>query len=103
VRLTSTVHPLEGVAVSKRGLMWVQIFYAWDDIEGQEQIIIVEGEIDKLSLEEAGYQNATSVPAGAPAAVKEGPLPIEEQDKRFSYLYNRCPLDDLERPCLWFS
>lgn len=34
----------------------LQIFYAWDDIEGQEQIVIVEGEIDKLSLEEAGYR-----------------------------------------------
>jgi hypothetical protein len=73
-----------------RGLMCVQIFYGWDDIEGQEQIIVVEGEIDKLSLEEAGFQNATSVPNGAPAAVKDGPLPIEDHDKLFSYLYNRC-------------
>ena len=37
----------------------VQILYAWDDIEGQEQIVIVEGEIDKLSLEEAGYRYGT--------------------------------------------
>ncbi|XP_057863981.1 twinkle homolog protein, chloroplastic/mitochondrial isoform X3 [Cryptomeria japonica] len=49
--------------------------YGLDDIEGAKEIIIVEGEIDKLSMEEAGYKNCISVP------------PIEK-DSIFQYLYN---------------
>jgi hypothetical protein len=33
--------------------------------------IIVEGEVDKLSLEEAGIRHVVSVPDGAPKAVKD--------------------------------
>ncbi len=43
-----------------------RILYGMDDITG-DTAIIVEGEIDKLSLEETGYQNCLSVPDGAPA------------------------------------
>lgn len=42
-----------------------RILYGHDDIA--ETTIIVEGEIDKLSLAVAGYRNAVSVPDGAPA------------------------------------
>jgi hypothetical protein len=42
-----------------------QLFYGLDDLKNQVEGIIVEGEIDKLSLEEAGYVNAISVPNGA--------------------------------------
>lgn len=44
-----------------------RILYGYDDIKDARVIIIVEGEIDKLSLEEAGYTNVVSVPDGAPA------------------------------------
>jgi twinkle protein len=43
-----------------------RILYGMDDITG-DTMIIVEGEIDKLSLEAAGYINAVSVPDGAPS------------------------------------
>jgi twinkle protein len=43
-----------------------RILYGMDDITGDEAII-VEGEIDKLSVEEAGLLNCVSVPNGAPA------------------------------------
>ncbi len=43
-----------------------KVFYGLDDIAGQDEIILCEGEADKLSLEEAGYLNAASVPDGAP-------------------------------------
>lgn len=42
-----------------------RIFYGLDD--AAETVIIVEGEIDKLSIEEAGYLNCWSVPDGAPS------------------------------------
>lgn len=42
-----------------------RILYGLNDI--QETTIIVEGEIDKLSLEMAGYTNVVSVPDGAPS------------------------------------
>jgi len=43
-----------------------RIFYGMDSVEG-ETLIIVEGEIDKLSLETAGFNYCVSVPDGAPA------------------------------------
>lgn len=41
------------------------IFYNLDGIKDQEECFIVEGEIDALSLIEAGYHNVVSVPNGA--------------------------------------
>ncbi len=41
-------------------------FFGLDDIIGQKDIYIVEGELDKLACEEAGFNNVGSVPDGAP-------------------------------------
>lgn len=41
------------------------VLYGLDDIESDEPLIWVEGEIDKLSLEVAGFPNCVSVPNGA--------------------------------------
>ncbi|CAH1433890.1 unnamed protein product [Lactuca virosa] len=46
-----------------------KILYGLDDIEGASDIIIVEGEMDKLAMEEAGFRNCVSVPDGAPPKV----------------------------------
>jgi twinkle protein len=43
-----------------------RIFYGMDDVSGSVAII-VEGEIDKLSCETAGYPYSVSVPDGAPS------------------------------------
>lgn len=42
-----------------------KIFYGLNDIIGERECYIVEGEIDKLSLWEAGKKNCISVPNGA--------------------------------------
>lgn len=42
--------------------------YGLDDIDPEKPLIWVEGEMDKLSLEQAGYPNCVSVPNGAPPA-----------------------------------
>ncbi|KAK8969185.1 hypothetical protein KSP40_PGU015121 [Platanthera guangdongensis] len=63
-----------------------KIFYGLDDVVPGNDIIIVEGEIDKLSMEEAGYRNCLSVPNGAVSKVSEK-VPSEEQDKGFQYLW----------------
>tara|TARA_R110000787_G_scaffold28910_3_gene78657 strand:+ start:1266 stop:2957 length:1692 start_codon:yes stop_codon:yes gene_type:complete len=42
-----------------------KIFYGLDDIVGEESVIIVEGEMDKLAMYEAGFKNCVSVPNGA--------------------------------------
>lgn len=65
-----------------------KILYGLDDIEGASDIIIVEGEIDKLSMEEAGFQNCVSVPDGAPPQVSSKGVPPEESDKKYQYLWN---------------
>lgn len=42
-----------------------KILYGLDDIRGCDEVIIVEGEMDKLAYYEAGYKNCVSVPNGA--------------------------------------
>jgi twinkle protein len=42
-----------------------KILYGLDDIKGYDEVIIVEGEMDKLAYYEAGYKNCVSVPNGA--------------------------------------
>jgi twinkle protein len=42
-----------------------KVFYGINDIEGEKECYIVEGEMDKLALYEAGYKNCISVPNGA--------------------------------------
>ncbi|XP_042415854.1 twinkle homolog protein, chloroplastic/mitochondrial-like isoform X1 [Zingiber officinale] len=64
-----------------------RILYGLDDIKNASEIIIVEGEIDKLSMEEAGYCNCVSVPDGAPPSVSEN-IPTEEKDTKFQFLWN---------------
>lgn len=64
-----------------------KIFYGLDDIAGAETVIIVEGEPDKLALEEAGYLNVISVPDGAPAKLKDGDIDPED-DRKFEYVWN---------------
>lgn len=42
-----------------------KVFYGINDVSDQDEVFIVEGEIDKLSMWEAGYHNCISVPNGA--------------------------------------
>ncbi|XP_027358403.1 primase homolog protein [Abrus precatorius] len=65
-----------------------KILYGIDDIRQADEIIIVEGEIDKLSLEEAGFRNCVSVPGGAPGKVSSKDLPPIEKDSAYQYLWN---------------
>ncbi|RVW51089.1 Twinkle-like protein, chloroplastic/mitochondrial [Vitis vinifera] len=86
-----------------------KIFYGVDDIKAASDIIIVEGEIDKLSMEEAGFYNCVSVPDGAPASVSTKVFKsdeelqlgwalgefvactlqtVENQDTKYQYLWN---------------
>ncbi|KAL3616806.1 hypothetical protein CASFOL_039200 [Castilleja foliolosa] len=74
--------------VEKRCLNMKKVFYGLDDIAEADEIIIVEGEMDKLSVEEAGYYNCVSVPGGAPQTVSLKELPSIEKDTSFQYLWN---------------
>eukprot|EP00261_Vitis_vinifera_P037005 XP_019078248.1 PREDICTED: primase homolog protein isoform X2 [Vitis vinifera] len=65
-----------------------KIFYGVDDIKEASDIIIVEGEIDKLSMEEAGFYNCVSVPDGAPPSVSTKVFESEEKDIKYQYLWN---------------
>ncbi|XP_022721264.1 primase homolog protein isoform X2 [Durio zibethinus] len=62
--------------------------YGLDDIEEAAEVIIVEGEIDKLAVEEAGLHNCVSVPSGAPQMVSAKELPTLEKDTAYQYLWN---------------
>ncbi|CAH2034567.1 unnamed protein product [Thlaspi arvense] len=65
-----------------------RVFYGLDDIEKASEIIIVEGEIDKLAMEEAGFRNCVSVPDGAPASVSAKETPSEAKDTKYKFLWN---------------
>lgn len=65
-----------------------KILYGLDDIEGASDVIIVEGEMDKLAMEEAGFRNCVSVPDGAPPKVSSKDVPSQEQDIKYQYLWN---------------
>ncbi|XP_076951740.1 twinkle homolog protein, chloroplastic/mitochondrial-like [Bidens hawaiensis] len=65
-----------------------KILYGIDDIEGARDVIIVEGEMDKLAMEEAGFRNCVSVPDGAPQKVSSKDLPSQEEDIKYQYLWN---------------
>jgi len=47
-------------------------FFGLDNITPDRPIVIVEGEIDALTLHEAGVENVLSVPGGAPVKVADG-------------------------------
>jgi len=59
-----------------------KIFYGLDGIKDCKEVYIVEGEMDKLSLDEIGIENCVSVPDGAP---NPG---TKNYDNKFSYLDN---------------
>jgi hypothetical protein len=75
-----------------------KVLYGLDDVKGAAEIIIVEGEMDKLALEEAGLTNVLSVPDGAPREVRPGEVPPPGEDTKFGYLWNcRAVLDQALR------
>ena len=75
-----------------------KILYGLDDISESPEVVIVEGEMDKLAFEEAGIKNVVSVPDGAPSRVRDGSLPPETEDVKYAYLWNcRAWLDDTVR------
>ena len=75
-----------------------KIVFGLDDTRGAREIVVVEGEMDKLALEQAGIKNVVSVPDGAPGKVKDGPVPAPEEDRKFEYLWNcRAALDPVSR------
>ncbi|CAK9166290.1 unnamed protein product [Ilex paraguariensis] len=63
-----------------------KILYGLDGIKEADEIIIVEGEIDKLSMEEAGFCNCVSVPDGAPQKVSAKELPSLEKMLRHLHI-----------------
>jgi len=65
-----------------------KILYGLDDVKDSDEVIFVEGEMDKLALYEAGVHNAVSVPDGAPPKASEGSVPPPDQDKKYAYLWN---------------
>lgn len=64
-----------------------KVFFGLDLCQSFDEVIIVEGEIDALSIREVDMPNVLSVPDGAPKQVKEGPID-PENDTKFSYLWN---------------
>ena len=62
-------------------------FFGLDLVKKDQPLIIVEGEIDCLSLMELGYENVVSVPSGAPIKVADGKV-LPSEDKKFAYVWN---------------
>ncbi|KAJ0083150.1 hypothetical protein Patl1_11538 [Pistacia atlantica] len=72
--------------------------FGLDDIKEAAEIIIVEGEMDKLAMEAAGFLNCVSVPCGAPQKASARELPPREKDTGYQYIWNcKEPLDKVSR------
>lgn len=63
------------------------IFFNIDKVDTTKPLVIVEGEIDALTLIECGIPNAVSVPSGAPIKVSDGKVAPSE-DKKFSFVWD---------------
>lgn len=74
-----------------------KIYFGMNDLDGFETAIVVEGELDKMALMEAGVRNVISVPDGAPQVLKDAP-PTPDEDTGFSYVHNcEQPLAHIQR------
>jgi twinkle protein len=62
-------------------------FFGIDRVVLSAPIVIVEGEIDALTLMTCGIQNVLSVPSGAPMKVTDGKIDASE-DKKFGFVWN---------------
>jgi twinkle protein len=56
------------------------VLYGLDDIDPERPLVVVEGEMDKLACEVAGFRNVVSVPNGAP------PPAAKNYDSKLSFL-----------------
>ena len=63
------------------------VFFAIDNVDSTKPMIIVEGEIDALTLIECGIENVVSVPSGAPLKVSDGKVAPSE-DKKFNFIWD---------------
>ena len=63
-----------------------QTFWRLDKVAKGEDLIVVEGELDALSMLKAGVTNVVSVPNGAPMKVSDGRVRPEE-DRKFRYVW----------------
>ena len=61
------------------------VFYGLDNIKETDQCVIVEGEIDALSLTEAGVHSVVSVPNGA----SKGSQKLQYLDNSYQYFENK--------------
>lgn len=61
------------------------ILYNLDSIKESEEVIIVEGEIDAMSIHQAGYKSVVSVPNGAGT----GKINLEYLDNCIEYFLNK--------------
>jgi len=68
-----------------------KIYFGMNDLDGFETAIVVEGEIDKLALAEAGVRNVISIPDGAPQQLQDA-TPEPEDDNKFSYVHHCLPM-----------
>lgn len=63
-----------------------QSYYLQDKLEDGHPLVICEGELDALSMVEAGIKNAVSVPNGAPQSISNGKVTPKE-DTKFKYVW----------------
>jgi twinkle protein len=64
-----------------------QSFFNLNNVQPNDWLIIVEGEMDVAALVEAGYDSAVSVPNGAPIKVVDGAVD-PESDTKFRYVWD---------------
>lgn len=64
-----------------------QTYYLAEKLEPGHPVIITEGELDALSMVEAGLKNAVSVPNGAPQSVSQNNKVLPKDDTKYRYVW----------------
>lgn len=71
----------------------MQVFYGLERVDPKSTLVIVEGEVDALSMLEAGVSNAVSVPGGAPSEAVTA-----EHSRKFDFLlHSKALIDSVPR------
>lgn len=61
-------------------------FWLIEQAQQDQDLFVVEGEIDALTVREVGFRSVVSVPNGAPVRVSDGKIDPRE-DKKFQYVW----------------
>jgi len=102
-RMQVTAFKARGISEKKFFMKGVcETYFLQPQILSDDVLIITEGEIDALSIMEAGFKDVMSVPTGAPQRVNEGKVDAHE-DGKFRFVWGAKNLYEKAKKIILFT